>query len=55
MSTEEFFATLAMTKLCTTSEVMQLMSAHYADVLTEDKPHEKYEHFDIDNFSNVQC
>ena len=55
MSAEEFFATLAMTKLCITSEVMQLMSAHYTDVLTEEKPHEKYERFDIDNFPNVQC
>ncbi len=55
MSTEEFFVTLALTKLCSTEELLQLMCVHYSNVLTVEKPHEKYECFDIDNFSNAQC
>ena len=54
MSAEEFFAAVALSKLCTSKELLHLMCTHYCDTLTVEKPHEKYERFDIDNFSNSQ-
>ncbi len=55
MSAEEFFSAVALAKLCTTNELLHLMCAHYSDCLTMEKPHEKYDQFDLDNFSNSQC
>ena len=55
MSAEEYFAALALSKMCSTQETLLLMGAYYADVLTEVWPHEKYDRFDLDNFTNAQC
>ncbi len=55
MSAEEFFSAVALAKLCMTDELLHLMCAHYSDSLTSEKPHEKYERFDLENFSNSQC
>ncbi len=55
MSAEEYFTALALSKMCSTQEMLLLMGAYYADVLTEEHPHEKYDKFDLDNFTNAQC
>ncbi len=51
----DFFVSLAMTDLVTTDELLLLMAAHTVDVLQADKPHDSYETFDIENFSDSQC
>ncbi len=50
-----YFATLAMSNMVSTEDLLLLMAAHTADKLIEEKPHEAFEKFDIDNFSNAQC
>ena len=50
-----YFATLAMLNLVSTEDLLLLMAAHSADKLMEEQPHEAYNKFDIDNFSNAQC
>ncbi len=51
----DFFASLALTDLVTTDELLLLMAAHTADILQEDKLHDSYNKFDIENFSDAQC
>ncbi len=50
-----YFATLAMSNMVSTEDLLLLMAAHTADKLIEEKPHEAFEKLDIDNFSNAQC
>ncbi len=50
-----YFAILAMSNMVLTEDLLLLMAAHTADKLIEEKPHEDFEKFDIDNFSNAQC
>ena len=49
------FAALAVSDLVSTDDLLLLLAAYSADKLTEEKPHEAFEKFDIDNFSNAQC
>ncbi len=51
----DFFTSLALSNLVTTDELLLLMTAHTADVLQQDKHHEAYDKFDIDNFNESQC
>ena len=51
----DFFASLALSNLVTTDELLLLMTAHTADVLQQDKHHKAYDKFDIDNFNESQC
>ncbi len=51
----DFFASLALSNLVTTDELLLLMAAHTADALQQDKHHEAYEKFDINNFNECQC
>ncbi len=50
-----FFASLALTDLVTTDELLLLMAAHTADIVQEEKLHDSYDKFDIENFSDAQC
>ncbi len=50
-----YFASLAMTNLVTTDELLLLLTAHTADVLDQDKHYENYDRFDLDNFNDAQC
>ena len=51
----DYFVALAMTNLVTTDELLMLLTAHTADLLEEEKVHESFDKFDLDNFNNVQC
>ncbi len=51
----EYFANLSLTNLVSTEELLMLMTAHAADHLAQDKPHENYEHFDLDTYNDEQC
>ncbi len=51
----DFFALLVLTDLVTTDELLLLMAAHTADILQEEKLHDSYNKFDIENFSDSQC
>ncbi len=50
-----YFTTLAMSDMVSTEDLLLLMAAHSADKLMEEKPHESFDQFNIDNFSNAQC
>ncbi len=51
----EWFAVLTMSNLVSMDDLLLLLAVHTADKLMEEKPHEVYEKFDINNFSNAQC
>ncbi len=50
----EYFASLAMMDLVTMDELLMLMTAHSADQLLEQKPHEHFERFDMDKYNDAQ-
>lgn len=49
------FAALALSNLVSTDDLLLLLAAHSTDKLVQEKPHESYDRFDIDNFTNAQC
>ncbi len=51
----EYFAQLSLTNLVTTDELLLLMSVYTTDQLSQEKTHETFKCFDIDNFSIAQC
>ncbi len=51
----EYFASLLLTNLVSTDELLMLMTAYTADHLLQDQPHETFPRFDIDNFTSTQC
>ncbi len=55
MSAEQYFAAIALAKMCLMQETLELMCAYYSDVLTAEKPYERYEKFDVDMFTDEQC
>ncbi len=50
-----YFVTLSLSNLVTTDKLLMLMTAYTADHLLQEKPHEHFAHFEIDNFNNAQC
>ncbi len=51
----KYFAALSLSNLVTTDELLMLMTAYSADHLLQEKPHEKFDHFDLDNYDDTQC
>ncbi len=50
----EYFANLLLTNLVTTDELLMLMTAHTADQRAHQRPHDSYECFDLEKYSDEQ-
>ncbi len=51
----QYFGMIVLAKMCSTQETLELMCAYYSEVLTAEKPHKRYDKFNVDMFTDAQC